>query len=79
MDNSVTQGSAPTKTRQFSGRDMEFPCRVTFRLTKKHFQELEELAMNEGMTRSFMVRHLVVRYLESCRPVRSVPSLGSLL
>lgn len=45
----------------------KFPERVTFRLSSRHMEELNELADVEGVTRSVLVRHLVVKYLESKR------------
>ena len=57
---------------------MEFPCRVTFRLTVTHFDDVEDLASAEGMTALLHgPLHLVVRFLESRRVERSIPPLGS--
>lgn len=44
-----------------------FPHRVTFRLSDRHKIELEEFADKEGLTRSLLVRHLVIRFLEDQR------------
>jgi len=52
--------------------------RVTFRLDAKHLEELEAYAEKEGMNNSFLVRHLVIRFLESQRKTVEVvvPRLG---
>lgn len=41
--------------------------RLTIRLNEDHFNELEALACREGSSSSFIVRHLVIRYLEDKR------------
>ncbi len=46
---------------------VNYPHRVTFRLTDQHKEELENFALNEGVTRSVLVRHLVIRFLEDQR------------
>jgi hypothetical protein len=38
--------------------------RLTFRIDAKHLQELDDYAKSQGMTNSFLVRHLVIRFLE---------------
>lgn len=46
--------------------------KITFRLDEKHLQELETCSLNFGASVSFLVRHLVVRFLEDQR--RNNPS-----
>jgi antitoxin component of RelBE/YafQ-DinJ toxin-antitoxin module len=41
--------------------------KVTFRLDAKHLEELEDYADQQGVTVSFVVRHLVSRFLEEQR------------
>lgn len=41
--------------------------RLTFRLDEKHLKELDEYAKAQGMTNSFLVRHLVIRFLDGQR------------
>lgn len=50
--------------------------KVTFRLDKNHLEELDICAVHFGASVSFLVRHLVVRFLEDQR--RNNPgSLGT--
>ena len=49
--------------------------KVTFRLDNQRMEELEQIADKEGATVSFVVRHLVLRFLERSREV-SFPSEG---
>lgn len=52
--------------------------KVTFRLEEKHLQELDCCSAHFGASVSFLVRHLVVRFLEDQR--RNNPrSVGSFL
>lgn len=46
--------------------------KITFRLDEKHLQELETCSRDFGASVSFLVRHLVVRFLEDQR--RNNPS-----
>lgn len=46
--------------------------KITFRLDEKHLEELETCSLNFGASVSFLVRHLVVRFLEDQR--RNNPS-----
>ena len=41
--------------------------KITFRLDKARVDELESYASREGMLVSFVVRHLVIRFLEDRR------------
>lgn len=41
--------------------------KITFRIDQKRLEELERCASYEGMPVSFIVRHLVVRFLEDRR------------
>lgn len=41
--------------------------KITFRIDDKRLDELECFALREGMPVSFIVRHLVVRFLEDQR------------
>jgi hypothetical protein len=50
-----------------------FPHRVTFRISDRHKDELENFADKEGLTRSVLVRHLVVRFLEDQRKLSPPP------
>lgn len=38
--------------------------RITIRIDQDRALELEEVARQEGVTVSFMIRHLVIRFLE---------------
>lgn len=41
--------------------------KITFRLDEKRCEELDHFAKQHGVTISFLVRHLVIRYLEERR------------
>lgn len=41
--------------------------KITFRIDQKRLEELERCASFEGMPVSFIVRHLVIRFLEDRR------------
>jgi hypothetical protein len=41
--------------------------KITFRIDENRLEELENFALFEGMPVSFIVRHLVVRFLEDRR------------
>jgi hypothetical protein len=64
-----------TKTRSerpFRKRRGDLDQRVTFRHDAAHLEELEEYGKAEGMSNSFLVRHLVIRFLESKRKTQEV-------
>ena len=50
--------------------------KVTFRLDEKRLEELETYAGREGTTVSFVVRHLVCRFLEVERRGFTAPQIG---
>ena len=50
--------------------------KITFRIDQKRLDELETYALREGMPVSFVVRHLVIRFLEDRR---RFPVHGSML
>lgn len=50
--------------------------KVTIRLDEKRFEELDNYAMQEGTSVSFIVRHLVVRFLENQRRLSVVTPIG---
>jgi hypothetical protein len=57
-------------------RKIEFEKRITFRLDAKHYEELEAYAEKEGLNFSFLVRHLVIRFLETQRKTAVLPESG---
>ncbi len=57
-------------------RKLEFEKRITFRLDEQHFEELADYAIREGMNFSFLVRHLVIRFLETQRKQAAFPTIG---
>ena len=52
--------------------------KVTFRLDEKRLDELESYASREGTNVSFIVRHLVCRFLEVERRGFTAPQIGGL-
>jgi len=60
--NTKTRSKRPSRKRRG-----DLDQRVTFRLDAAHLEELEEYGRAEGMSNSFLVRHLVIRFLESKR------------
>lgn len=52
--------------------------RVTFRLSSQHLDELEAYGQKEGLSNSVLVRHLVIRFLDSQKKTIDVvvPRLG---
>jgi len=50
--------------------------KVTFRLDEKRLEELETYARREGTNVSFVVRHLVCRFLEVERRGFTAPQIG---
>ncbi|MFA5515654.1 MAG: hypothetical protein WDA20_05140 [Desulfuromonadales bacterium] len=51
-------------------------ARLTFRIDSKHLRELDDYANSQGMTNSFLLRHLVIRFLETQRKQAAFPTNG---
>lgn len=63
----IESRNTKTRSRAFRKRRGDLDQRVTFRLDAKHLEELADYSKAEGMTNSFLVRHLVIRFLETKR------------
>ena len=49
--------------------------KITFRLDQKRTSDLQYIADSEGVNVSFIVRHLVIRYIEEQRRIMTKPTL----